>query len=396
MSQRARHEARPLLWRTALAILLPLFALVVAAGPLLNPGPGQAQVSISLGVDAVTEGNTATSLSGIQDCVEVQVGGVFVVDAYIRDVQGLIAWELAVGFDPAILEVTGHNNRLFLSSASFDASDPIPDSDGEHFLAVATLGRSSSGSGVLARVTFRAKAAGRSPATIVFLDVNGDGNVDFGPRLNPGAHPLGDSDGNGIFDGPFSQAEVAVGQACNSSEPEPTPPPTTPTLTPEPEDTRPPSDARGDGDNDAPPISVLLTDAPPVSALLTDSPPRDASGERLAPPSQDGEEADDAGGEDETPDGSTGAETPEASLPLVGETPDGSTAAETPEALLSLVGEPPAGLTDGRLPTDADAPQPPGGDSSSLPLWPIGPIAGVLIIAGASGMLIIRSLRQPW
>ena len=422
MYLRARHEARPLLWRTALAILPPLFALALAAGSLLNPGPGQAQVSISLGIDAVTDGNTATSIGGIQDCVEAQVGDLFTVDAYIRDVQGLTAWELAVGFDPAILEITDHDNRLFLASASFDASEPVPDTSGQHFMAVATLSGGSSGSGVLARVTFKAKAPGRSPAKIVFLDVNSDGKVDFGPRLNPGAQPLGDSDGDGIFDGPVSQAEVAVGQSCDSSDPEPTPTPTpaptpaptpTPALTPTPTPSATPSPTGtgGNGDTIPPPASVLLTDSPPrdtgenggtdpppASVLLTDSPPRGPGGNggTNPPPASvpltdpppasvlltdspprgtGGEAADNAGGRDERPDGSTDA--------------------ETPEVPLRLVGEPPAGLTDG-LPAGVSAAQPPGGDSSSLPFWLIVSIAGVLVAAGAVGMLIARSWRQPW
>ncbi len=417
LSPRAQHEARPLLWRTALAILPPLFALVLAVGSLLNPSPGQAQASISLGIDAVTDGNTATSLGRIQDCVEVQVGDLFTVDAYIRDVQDLIAWELAVGFDPAILEVIDHDNRLFLASVSFDASESVPDSSGQHFMAIATLGSGSSGSGVLARVTFKAKAPGRSSATIVFLDINGDGTVEFGPRLHPGAHPLGDSDGDGIFDGPVSQAEVAVGQSCNSSgsTPTPTPAPTatptptlaptpiptpsftptsTPTATAGPEDTTSPSGTGGNDDSDPPPASVLLTDSPPrdtggndgssgssgappppASVLLTDSPPRGPSGEPLAPSSQAGEAADNAGGEDDRPDGS----------------PD----AETPEVPLRLVGEPPAGLTDGP-PGGDSAPQLPDGDTTSFPVWLIGSIVGVLGVAGVVGMLIVRSWRQPW
>lgn len=375
MSQRFQHRAWPLLWRAALVTLPPLFVFVMIAAPLLYFSSARAQVTTSLGVDVAPGGNGATSVGSIQDCKEVQVGDFFSADVYITGAQGLRAWELTFGFDPTILEVTHHDNRLFLAAASFDVSEPTPDSDGRHFMGVATLGGSSSGSGVLARLTFKAKAPGRSPASIIFLDVNGDGRIDIGPRLNPGAQPLGDSDGDGVFDGPVSQAEVAVGQACSNSGPEPTPAPT-------PEDTPASSGSGGSTEIYLPPVSVLLTDSPPrdtgtdipfASVLLTDSPPRGASGERLALPSQDGEAADDAAGGDDPPPGSTDAETPEISL--------------------AQVGEPAAGLTDGGPPSGASAPQPAGGDSSAFPFWLIGSIAGLLVVGGAGLALIARSLR---
>ena len=143
-----------------LLTLPPMLVLSMALALLPGANTGHAQGPTGLGVDVVTDGNTATSVGSVQDCIEVEVDDILSVDLYVSNVDDLSAWEIPFQFDPSVVEVVDHSYRLFLPGVSFDISDPVPDGDGRHFLGVASFDESS-GSGVLARITLQAKAPPR-------------------------------------------------------------------------------------------------------------------------------------------------------------------------------------------------------------------------------------------
>lgn len=200
--------------------------LLLLAGALI--ASAAASGTAERGAKTVVAAPGPASLS-IANCTEVDAGDAFDLEVLVHDVNGLAAWEVYFAYDPAILEVIDKDVRLFLAqrpnSNVFDFSDPVPNSDGLYRLGAADLGMGNtteSGSGVLTRLTLRAKAKGVSPAAIYRGDVNGDTILDLGPTLTgpSGAH-IDDADGNAIFDGPITSGQVAVDRRC--VEPPPTP-----------------------------------------------------------------------------------------------------------------------------------------------------------------------------
>ncbi len=177
-----------------------------------------------LAVDVDTEANGPSQLGPLTPCLAVASGDDFEVDIIVADVQELLAWEIYFEYDPAILEVTQNNVRMFQEanpgSSVYDVSEVLPDSDGLYRLAAADTADPASpdsGSGVLARLTLRAIGPGISSASLTSRDLNGDGKMDLGPFLrNADAQAIGDEDGDTFFDGPISNARVAVDTPCGA------------------------------------------------------------------------------------------------------------------------------------------------------------------------------------
>jgi hypothetical protein len=208
------------------ALLLSIVALT--APPLSVPTAGQEP--ITLGIDANSEGNGPLTLSTVDPCVSVSGGDTFDVDIYIRDVEELLAWQLYVEFDPAVLEVTGRDVEMFLAgnpgSSVLDVSGRVDD-PGLYPVAAADTSdppTPDSGSGVLFRLSMRAVGRGTSEIELIVRDVDGDGLADLGPLLrNVDGDVLGDTNGDTVFDGPIESAQVAVDTACEDVSPGTTP-----------------------------------------------------------------------------------------------------------------------------------------------------------------------------
>ena len=205
-----------------LAFLAATAAISTAVLILLSvSSPVRAQ-DVSIGIDADPTGNTATRLGTIDSCVEVATGDIFQVDIFVRDVTDLLAWSADFQTDPGIVQVVDRDVELFQAanegSNVFDGSQQTPDGDGLYSLsAVDTADPESpdSGSGILARVTIEALAAGVSPLVLAFSDVDDDGTIDRGPFLsNVDAEPIGDDNGDTFFDGDIDNAQVAVDTPC--------------------------------------------------------------------------------------------------------------------------------------------------------------------------------------
>jgi hypothetical protein len=171
-------------------------------------------VGTIVGVDAITTGNTATSLGTIDRCVSVSPNATFYIDLFVKDVTNLNYWSGTLRFDGSRLQVTSINVDYFLKttpgSVVYNGSDNVPSSSGA-FVAGATDQEylPESGSGVLARVGLKALAAGTSrmyftwpvSASGVYLE-------------DHTANPIGDINGDAMFDGLVFNAIAVIGGPC--------------------------------------------------------------------------------------------------------------------------------------------------------------------------------------
>ncbi len=186
---------------------------------------GSAQTVTAVGLDARVRGNSAESLGIIDPCTAVSVGDIFPMDVFVDNVNDLLAWEVYVQYDRSYLEILDRDVALFLESATnsnvVNVSDPLPSHSGLYRLAaadIATPAALESGSGVLARLTFQAKTRGSTPVSLAYLDYDDDGVYDVGPRLiGPMGNEMGDTDGDGFFDGTVNSSRVVVGSSCAAS-----------------------------------------------------------------------------------------------------------------------------------------------------------------------------------
>ncbi len=86
-----------------------------------------------------------------------------------------MGWSAVIQYNPAVINVTVNNVRLFQAadgrSIIFNASDSTPDSDGSfnaNAIDRTAPPNQDSGTGVLARITLKGVGPGLSPLTITF------------------------------------------------------------------------------------------------------------------------------------------------------------------------------------------------------------------------------------
>ncbi|GAF77431.1 unnamed protein product, partial [marine sediment metagenome] len=154
--------------------------------------------------------NTATSLGSTEACFPTSSGSSTDIDLFITDVSELLGWATYVIYDPALISIDVINLNMFQAadgqSSIFNASDSTPDSDGSFYASAIDLDAppyQDSGSGVLARITVSALASGMADLTISspsLIDVNGQ--------------PIGDINGDTIFDGLAFNAQIAIDEPC--------------------------------------------------------------------------------------------------------------------------------------------------------------------------------------
>ncbi len=391
------------------ALLTLLAPLLMLAALLFPNGTGTAQEPVELGADTDPDGNTATFVGTRDDCVSVDAGDTFEFDIFVSHVDNLVAWELYLRFDSSIIEVVDADMHMFLANnpRSKLIKKWVPVSDGQHFLGAADrklLG--VSGSGVLARLTLRAMAPGISAAEFTYRDVDGDGNVDIGPRLtDSGGIAVGDVTGDGVFDGPTYHALIAVGESCPIAtaipslppSPPPSPPPQPGGGTSNPSDTSPAQPGGGATPPDtSPPTYVLAVpgdptfEPPPNTPPSTDDNGPQSENSENSTPQGEPEGPSETGPDDEDVEGSA----------TDGSAPDGN-GEEHASAAVPLTGE--------RTPVppesdDTSAPAPAGGSSTSFspgggfPLWAVGSIAAAVLMAatGGSVFMVARAGGRFW
>ena len=222
------------------ALTAMMLALAASAGGILARGYSAAQEAVSIGVDAGPTGNTATSLGPIDSCVSVSTGDTFQVDLFVTDVADLLAWEAYFVYDMSVINIDSRDVMMLQAANAgsnvFDVSEGLPDIDGYYRVAAVDLAdppAPDSGSGVLARLTLKAIGTGVSPLSLSPIDINEDGRIDLGPSLTASrGESIGDQDEDGFFDGPISNAQIAVDTACPGVTPGPSP--TVPAASPTP------------------------------------------------------------------------------------------------------------------------------------------------------------------
>ncbi len=204
-----------------LFLAIALSALVAVPAIADSAVPAQGQTPTTLLIDAGIQGNSAGAVGAIENCVRVNDGDEFQVDVVVRDVVDLLAWELYIAYDPAVVQLVGQDVKLFQQAnggSVVDLSAPVPDDSGFHSLAAFDSSdppTPDSGTGVLGRVTLLAVAEGESAVGFGTADLNDDGTIDRGTLLrNAAAGPIGDVNGDVFFDGETQGAIVAVGQKC--------------------------------------------------------------------------------------------------------------------------------------------------------------------------------------
>ncbi|MDO8614943.1 MAG: hypothetical protein Q7T33_04305 [Dehalococcoidia bacterium] len=247
-----RRAAAALLAITTLAFISGLALAWPAASSFVH-----AQTAgTALGVDVDPANNTANHVADVQNCKEVAVGDEFPVDVFADNIEGLAAWELRFAFDHNVVQIVDHNYNMFLLSTAPSGSI-LPalfdrESDDRYFLAAAEIsGTPDTGSGVLARITLKAIAAGTSPAEIV---------------VSPGylAPYLTKTGGAGLFSGPVAEAAISVGRPCSGPTPTvvPASTPRPSNNTPGPSGTPSPSGAPVSSATPGPGAPVVIVDSP--------------------------------------------------------------------------------------------------------------------------------------
>src|SRR2546427_42565 len=143
---------------------------------------GQSSSTIGLlGIDADPHGNTATFVGPIDGCARAEAGSTFDIDYVVEAIpqeRPMIGYDAEIRYDQALLEVVKVDYQLLLAAAGTysplaSLTDSVPDFDGKFRVSVLDTASSTepeanveSGPGVLARVTFRAKASGVSKIAI--------------------------------------------------------------------------------------------------------------------------------------------------------------------------------------------------------------------------------------
>jgi len=211
-------------------LLLCLAALVAGLALATSAGAQSGDTIKIIAIDADISGNTATSLGPLNACTRVEPGGSVTLDLVVDAVpasRGIIGYQFNITYDPAILELTAADNEFLLGAngayAPFEGlSEPLPDSDGDYLIIMADIASDvetgasiESGPGVIARLTFKARAPGVSAVA---------------PRFDPPEfYPaVIDTQNTTIGVDSVAGALVAVGQEC------PVPPDSTPAASPVP------------------------------------------------------------------------------------------------------------------------------------------------------------------
>lgn len=212
-----RYASRSTLTGLAIVVALSLLAFQSMAAPAGAQTDGP-----TFAIDAGPQGNDATKLGPIEDCVEVATGDRFQVDLVVQDITDLLAWEIPIDYDPDVVIVVGQDVKLFQQanegSSVLDLSAKLPDDTGFHTLAAvdsADPEAPDSGSGVLARITLEAVGAGESPIRFGNRDADSDGNIDRASLIrNAKTEIIGDDNGDTFFDGEQTDALVVVDGEC--------------------------------------------------------------------------------------------------------------------------------------------------------------------------------------
>lgn len=225
----------------AALVLGTFFGLAAIVSVWLGGEPSEPAIAthapVEIGLDADPTGNTATALGTRQACRVVSVGTIFDVDLYVKNVHELLSWGGYLSYNKPVTLVTrpGDNNqnssdrwRFMFQQAQavnslFNSSETLPDNTGPGVYGVGaadqavTAGFGDTGTGVLLRLQMQAIANGTSQLSIGLITIPELGQI--GPFLKDSSGALiGDSNGDGFFDGTITSATIVVGGSCTDAD----------------------------------------------------------------------------------------------------------------------------------------------------------------------------------
>jgi hypothetical protein len=209
----ARREGRR---KTAFPVFAGVLCALLLA--LVSRNPVSADSGTTIGINMQPGAGTASSAGDSQGCVSVKAGDSFNADVFITNTAPLTEWELRVDYDPSIvsLESADSNYLLVASGGQLFRSDFEQEKPGRVFLDAVEPHSPDGGSGVLTRLHLKALSDGTSS-----LQITTNPSY-FGPRLvGAGGAIVGDTNGDGIFDGAVTGGSVAVGRSCAPTTPSP-------------------------------------------------------------------------------------------------------------------------------------------------------------------------------
>lgn len=217
--------------RSSAALLLLVAGMTLAS--LWMVSSARANPNQMIGLDMTPASGNSPSATGVDTCVQVAVGDSFEADVFATNVSSLTRYEFRIDFDPAILsfDKDAIEYNFLLTKDGGGALFPLTDEDmpGRWFIAAAEPKHPDSGSGTLARLTFKALKKGTSTISIA------SNPVIVRPILGGNIVRIGDDNGDGFWDGGLSSGKVAVGASCAGATPIVTPAPTqVPNTTPKP------------------------------------------------------------------------------------------------------------------------------------------------------------------
>jgi len=167
-----------------LALMAAAAALVALSLPASAPPAAGGPASIEVvAVDADPSGNGPRTVGTVQECVSAAVGQPVEVDVVVPSPgvpsdRGISAYQFNLYYDPAIVWVTGEDNKLLLAQAAgsnlVTISDPKPDINGVYVSwavdfgpsGIEPGGSSEAGSGVVSRITLMPRKSGHSSLTL--------------------------------------------------------------------------------------------------------------------------------------------------------------------------------------------------------------------------------------
>lgn len=254
--------------RRSAALLLLVVGMTLAG--LWMVGNAHANPNQMIGLDMTPVSDNSPSSAGVDTCAQVDVGASFEADVFATNLTTLTHFELRVDFDPKILSLDSESIdfNFLLAKDGGSAQFPVVEEEkpGRWFIGAADTRQPDSGSGTLARLTFKALKNGTSTVSIAANPVVVRPILEGRQGLETIVR-IGDDNGDGFWDGGLSAGKVAVGVSCAGATPIVTPGPTNvPNTTPKP------------GSGSSTPAPTGDASQPTDTADDSDSPVRGAGG----------------------------------------------------------------------------------------------------------------------
>ena len=223
----------------AARVAIPLVFVVIAAVAALWSGPSSPNstaeaappAGLTIGLDFKTTSTTfpavydINNLPGLEDCVDVSTSvnsGIFYLDVFVLNVSNLFGFNANFEFtsgrmtilESDIKHLFGTGTSLSNQSSGNPDSNGVlatPVSNGIYFSGATDTGGNATGSGVLARL--KAQASTLPGGHVIDFGIDQPPS-NLGVTLSAEPQPSfpGDTNGDGVFDGPFinAQGKIAV------------------------------------------------------------------------------------------------------------------------------------------------------------------------------------------